>query len=1187
MSFQAIGPGKTAPRLAHDFKLFDPLNAEVKILSDQTILATDHPSRNPHPRACRHDYAIKHGQSTLPPEDLRSRDAVEPFKAAVVCKKCRIHAEVVIDLVGALDPCPNSDFPVHHFQRTPGDDVESQTLLRYVWRCSGPACNAVLWIDYRMPRLDEEAVRLLTQTDVLNARFHDIMKRDPERDGMRQATPMDVLTRLRRYMHDASKPEHSKREFPANNKRFMEAFGYNGADCRYVLENIGFKYAMTGDGNSTWTLPDPGKNGELFTALEDYDYEIRALMDKRARQSTEVNPAAELGWPSAIKDIDRVLGTQGCKYQHTQPCFAGLGALSDFNDALVEFAYDRQFAVDPTSQPLWLSHLQQIASDRQSDSLQIKVATLASMGYVSRKDLDDAYREIGVSAYDSDERILNLFQAVLPDSSLERQNTLRSMLSKIGTFRDSQALKNAATQTLETYEEALQWLGQGADKNTSDDFIITLYTMKVQEHSSNEEVGKKALSLIAQARQSKILQSFASTGKMDDYQMSLDDACEYLNMKRTDLESIADSLDAVFLSARTDRPNDQTEKAIKTIQEAMSGGSGTTVAIEGPHTLENWPVGLTSHGNTCYLNSILQYYFSIKPLREIATNFDKEKSQDPDLRKAGFRVGQLEPKPIEIAAGIKFAESLGQAFESMITAPTAKVRPDDVLVCRTFLLPEDENLLKVEDEQAQEQERVRRLTDANKSDRPTSLANGGESIVGEVITEEPEEGDMKSESVDINGPPQSLTQTISEQKPPLPVRKPNPRRESAVTKSALSAAEGKAREQHDVTEVHDTIMNRLRAGIEPLGKDADGEQIDKVRAIFAIKHLEKRFSDSNSPKAKEQVREYIQMSIPLAPIDLYSALEDVLDPLGSPGDVEMHSDLVTLPDIIQINMSRNTYAIIDGVYQPYKALSPIYLEDELYLDRFHDRSHPETAERRRRCWRWRKRMAELRREQQLLVESPETVEMNAAMAATESAKYLKEAQGLKEHFAALGIDGINIDDGLVAALSQDGDEKAKRVTAIEHEIKQIEQNLDGAWTDLKSYKYRLHAVFVHRGSTGSGHYWVYIHDFKNDIWRCYNDETVTAERNLAKIMKTSNSVDGTPTYASYVRDEAKDQVIEPLCRRPLNTVDETPEGHDNIMANALGDDTGWGSASQLTSLHPTSDQPSSFVSEDVSKQIKW
>lgn len=70
---------------------------------------------------------------------------------------------------------------------------------------------------------------------------------------------------------------------------------------------------MSEDGDSTWILPDPGKNGELFTTLEDYDYEIRALMDKRARQSTEINPSAELGWPSAMKEIDRVLGAQGCK----------------------------------------------------------------------------------------------------------------------------------------------------------------------------------------------------------------------------------------------------------------------------------------------------------------------------------------------------------------------------------------------------------------------------------------------------------------------------------------------------------------------------------------------------------------------------------------------------------------------------------------------------------------------------------------------------------------------------------------------------------------------------------------------------------------------------------------------------------------------------------------------------------
>jgi len=43
----------------------------------------------------------------------------------------------------------------------------------------------------------------------------------------------------------------------------------------------------------------------------------------------------------------------------------------------------------------------------------------------------------------------------------------------------------------------------------------------------------------------------------------------------------------------------------------------------------NEPRGLNNIGNTCYLNSLLQYLYTIKPLRELVCNFDKYK-QDLD-----------------------------------------------------------------------------------------------------------------------------------------------------------------------------------------------------------------------------------------------------------------------------------------------------------------------------------------------------------------------------------------------------------------------------------------------------------------------------------------------------------------------------------------------------------------------------
>ncbi|KAI7295419.1 hypothetical protein KC315_g18958, partial [Hortaea werneckii] len=131
-----------------------------------------------------------------------------------------------------------------------------------------------------------------------------------------------------------------------------------------------------------------------------------------------------------------------------------------------------------------------------------------------------------------------------------------------------------------------------------------------------------------------------------------------------------------------------------------------------------------------------------------------------------------------------------------------------------------------------------------------------------------------------------------------------------------------------------------------------------------------------------------------------------------------------------------------------------------------------------------------------------------------------------------GLEGIDIDDQLPGVLSTEAHEQSKRLVSLQTEIESLQAMLETQFQDLKQLKYRLAAVFIHRGSHGHGHYWVYIHDFANNVWRNYNDERVEEVSNLADVLEAKTWQQGTPTYAVYVRDEEKERLVQPLCREP-------------------------------------------------------
>lgn len=102
---------------------------------------------------------------------------------------------------------------------------------------------------------------------------------------------------------------------------------------------------------------------------------------------------------------------------------------------------------------------------------------------------------------------------------------------------------------------------------------------------------------------------------------------------------------------------------------------------------------------------------------------------------------------------------------------------------------------------------------------------------------------------------------------------------------------------------------------------------------------------------------------------------------------------------------------------------------------------------------------------------------------------------------------------------------------VDQEIQSIQAMLASQFSGSTKLPYRLYAVFVHHGSVSFGHYWIYIQDFRKNVWRKYNDEYVTEVQNLDEIFKnTDTNNPPTPYFLVYINEAMKDRLVDPVCR---------------------------------------------------------
>jgi len=161
--------------------------------------------------------------------------------------------------------------------------------------------------------------------------------------------------------------------------------------------------------------------------------------------------------------------------------YASLGAVGDFDDALILFAFSRQSALDIENKSYYFECLQDLAAGRKSEVLGMQVAMLASKGVTTKREAERAYQYFGIDPNHAgvigDDHIIGSFRSRLSDISLIQAEEAKKQLRVLGDVRDSDRIRAEASGSIETYTQAMAWFE--LEHDAADDFVQTMYSLKV------------------------------------------------------------------------------------------------------------------------------------------------------------------------------------------------------------------------------------------------------------------------------------------------------------------------------------------------------------------------------------------------------------------------------------------------------------------------------------------------------------------------------------------------------------------------------------------------------------------------------------------------------------------------------------------------------------------------------------
>ncbi|RPA95079.1 cysteine proteinase [Choiromyces venosus 120613-1] len=1087
-------PGKCAPRFWADLTVYNPLRKERNFLPDTPPHFDSQLPASYEPKH-KHVLDVITEKSFYVKNEAISID--QTYNIAAICQSCRMHFNIEIEFTKPVEfgadviPCPNKDSrnqyrhsPLHHFRyeakvSSPLDTSRYDKKSRERWMdkrvfsCSSTNCPIVVTVTTQPAMIRPGLLDLLISEKSREIRVKEAARINPNDvpADVAPQTPYQVLETLCTYIKNHKSGD--QRSIFAENKRYLCNLG---EDCGEVM-NLAHFTKSTDPNTNAWIpaspveLNDPHSEAQqdLCGLLE----EVTILMDDekrrgvapaksgRVRQKTE---RAELGakWLLAFHKYDNTNGWQFDLTVPEHPHYAGIGAVGDMSDALINWAYERQRACDPFNAPYYFGCFEDIARGRESENLQFEVARLRSEGQFSTSDLENSYKSLDIDPVTSDDDlIVGVFKSRLADAP-RQEGPMREDMRIIGTARRSEKILSFAKLAVGDVADAYKWLR--VLESSEDQYILSAYKVRVEDNPNDEIAARNALKLIAENRQSNVLYGFLegnlfetpleidaaySRLGIDDRTLSEDLIIHVFELRKQDAPSQTQDLRAALRSIGLNR------NSIK-IQSYLETGNSDGITKGSTE----WPVGLENIGNTCYLNSLLQFYFTVKPLREMILNIDQ------------FQEGEINDEVIE-------RKRVGEPHNlTGIFLLKMKRRRSDEYQCLTI----------------QTRPMTKKIFPRSKiSPRaPIGVASKAGQTYGPLT------------------PPPDMP----DRPPPIP---PRPTKQDSKPDTNLMFGR-----QQDVTECIGNVMFQVEAAIKPEYFDENEEQMDLVKKLFYGRTKQTlSFPNSAETRTKEELFSHLLVDVAEGDRDIYSALDSSFDieQVDLEGrEAKRFLSISHLPPILQIQVQRVQYDRAKA--SAYKSNSHLKFPDTIYLDRYMETDEPDLKAKREESWVWKEELKALEQRLAELTKTPAGIRVPKALEYTH--QWLSELKS---------DDEIEVQPALLKELEQRAVSMRQESETIEARIQELQSRIEQQFTDSCKQGYRIHSVFIHRGSANFGHYWIYIYDFQRKLFRKYNDGYVTEVTDPQEVFIHGDINPPTPYFLVFVKEDQSLDIMEAVQRQ--------------------------------------------------------